>query len=384
LFAAMYAAAAGALGRAGDVGRRWLAFGVLAGFAYLAKATGELLLASAVIAAVDRWKAGAFEKRQLWLAAAGFAAVAFFLLYRNAAVWRNPFHHVGSRAMWLDDFSQFWPQADREWSEARPLVYWRSHSIGSMLMRLVVGAAVAALHWTQASGVGPESASAGTGLILPAAAAAGLRKAWKGGQRQAVLAVVAPAVPTAVLLSWAGMAGIAGTRFWLPLAASTAPFAASAILGWTKKSRAPLFLLLGAAAASVIFSAARGAFAAGPLSYWEVSAQAAETSAYLKANVDAGGFLIPYESDFSAWNAGKDLRKPYPFLSPDEELLSYMSRHGIAGILLDGEAPSSFALPRRLGPSDAFGPTTFLGWERRFHDGAKPSRFLFYRRTPPN
>lgn len=376
LFAALYCASLSVLGRAGTDRRRWALFGALAGLAYLAKATAPVLLLAAAAVALRRWGRRAAAMPHFWLACAAFAAAAGFLLYRNAAVWGSPFHNAAARAVWLDDFSQFWPRENAGWAGSGAVAYWRSHSLRGIAWRAAIGAAAVVSQLVDTLGPGPARTRAWTGLAAAACVGLGLKAAWREAERDRVLAAVVPAAFLLTALSWSAMAGIAGTRFLLPIAASLAPFAARVLDG----RRA---LIAAAALGAAQLLAASDGLAADPLEFWGLSPQAAEASRYLSDNVDERGFLIPYESDFSTWDSGPDLRRPYPFLSPDAELRSMLATRKIRHVLLDREAPSSLAISNRRGLADAFGPTSFLNWPRCFHDGSAPSRFLAFAPSCP-
>jgi 4-amino-4-deoxy-L-arabinose transferase-like glycosyltransferase len=131
----------GATAVALDRPRWWPPAGALAGLAYLAKASGLLLLATAVLTALivgvrkRVWKNGWF-----WLSFAGFLLVTWPLLARNVSLWGNPFHNWNSSAMWADRWEDTYRPAFAAHPPG-PIDYLRTHSAGAVFGRLGAGLA---------------------------------------------------------------------------------------------------------------------------------------------------------------------------------------------------------------------------------------------------
>src|SRR6185369_17560251 len=116
------------------------------------------------------------------------------------------------------------------------------------------------------------------------------------------------------------------------------------------------------AACLTLLIPARGGFSVDPRRLVSVPAPWHETSLWLTAHAGSG-YLIDYRSEYSNWDAGRDLRRAYVLSAPEAELRSYVERHGVRFALLD----------RAVGL-----PDSFLDWKRCFSDPGKPSRLSVF------
>lgn len=384
LLAALWAAAVAVLLAWRERRWAWAAFGALAGLGYLAKGDAHVLLLAAAALAARRRGRTFYKAPELWAAAAGFAATAGFLLWRNTVVWGDPFHHVATRMFWLDDWTSFMARAigPGDWTGVGPLSYWRSHTLAQIAGRLRSGAGAATLQLLEAAGPGPTAAARPAGLLVVVLAAAGALREWKDGRRDEVLAVAVPIVPLLAALAWTAPAGAQGIRFYLPIVACLWPVAAAT--AWTALRRGLELEKPAALQAGVALAAAAGllAWRAGlqedPRRLWAQPPHWDVTASWLRRQEDPQGFLISSDSIFSVWEGAEDLRRAFDFDASDDALRRYIGARRLRLVLVDTRVPSFPRHLGRLGPFDDYGPTSFLGWPRCFHDPVKPSQFLVY------
>lgn len=369
--------------------RDWLAFGLACGLAYLAKGTGHLLLLSGAALAWRGRGRGPSAAWKLGLAGAGFALAAGFLLKRNLAVWGSPFHNVNQTFLWLDEWTSMWRLAGTPaWRELGPGAYWSSHTLGQIASRFAAGAASAALELVDACGFGPAAGKRAAGLAVLAAAVHRLYAEARAGRPEPALAVGAAVLPVFGALAFGARIGATGTRLFLPLAAPLMLLAAVsaaralelAAERLPRRARAHALPVLAALLGLLALRPAAWALRLNPAGLWALPADWAATSAWVRAAAGARGYLVPYDSVFSTWDAGPDLRRPYPFEAPDAELKAVLASRGLDVIVLDRALPSGSAPAGRFGREDEAGPTSMLGRPRCFASPGRPSRFLVFAR----
>lgn len=327
LFALLYLAALELL-----LERRWLGYGAVCGLAWLSKGTGHLLLIPGALLAL-RERRG----RELALALAAFALVAAFLLARNLVLWGAPFYNINTDYLWFDDWPAVWRALDTPaWKDHGPAAYFKSHSLGQVLGRLLSGAAGAAGELVDAAGVGfpGKLANRASGALVLAAGAYGLAR-----KPRALAVVLVPLALVFAALSFGRQITATGTRLFFPLALSVMPWAAAAV--WDAAGRRTL-PVAGTVAAAALLALAPAAWAlrGSPLTAWTLPPDWAAAAERVRALSGERGFLVPYESVFSTWDRGRDLRRPYPFESPDEELRAALARKGVDVVVLDRALPS--------------------------------------------
>ena len=84
----------------------------------------------------------------IYAAAAGFLAVASFFLWRNAIVYRNPFHNFNDHALWVDGWNEVWRLLrDPEWERVGLGWYLRHHSVWALAWRVVKGGSTSSSHF---------------------------------------------------------------------------------------------------------------------------------------------------------------------------------------------------------------------------------------------
>jgi len=107
--------------------------GALAGWAYLTKGTGQLLIATFLLTAFLLYRTRAFRQPGIWAFLGAYALIASPLLVYNTARYSNPFYNFNTtHAMWLDDWEERYA-ANTELPTA--LDYLRTHSLEQMLAR---------------------------------------------------------------------------------------------------------------------------------------------------------------------------------------------------------------------------------------------------------
>jgi hypothetical protein len=380
----------------------WLAAGAAIGLAWLTKGNAHLLLVALALAGLHRFRWRFFLRPGPYVAALGFAAVSFFLLWRNAKVFGDPFHNFNARTLWLDDWQDVWTVArDGSWSEVGLGWYLERHSLWDLVERVGkgFGETMAVLTYTlgvgpsaEVPGVGPLTAGvvvprALSGIALLALAAWGLVRRYRSGRRDEVRAVAyALLVLVAALSLGARGVGEVGTRFVIPLAALLVPYAVYALLDrLAPGARAPAWLC-GAAAAGLAVKLVWFAPGLGqdPLSHFEVPAPWAETSSFLARHLRPGDFYaIPSNSLYSTFDRphpDSDPRWPYTFQTDAATMQRHLREAPHVTLLLADLEDRDFPKWRDKlsAEGDARGPLSFLDWRRCFADAGSPSRFLVY------
>ncbi len=333
LFAALYFAAVALLPLARARRAGWLAFGALAGAASLTKGGGPCLLLAAPAVAAAVWGRKAARRLEPYLALAGFALVASPLL----------------------------------WGEARVF--------GWALRRPEAPAAAARLAY------GAPAAVAGLALLL--LASAGLACWLRSKEERAdAAAILAPALGL-LLFGWSRNAALLAPGFALPIALTVlSPAFWTLRRLWARAGAASAEPLWGAGALACGLAAfAASAGATGPL--WALPPDWKATSDWLRAHRPIpDGVILDPASEFSTWDGGPDLRRPYPLAgATQDELLAQALRVGSDFFVLDravGLPPLALSAP-----ADAVGPLFFASWPRCFASPGSPSRFLIYGKTCP-
>jgi len=423
MYAAMVLACVSAIGAAIERGPlAWLGAGAMVGLTYLTKGNGHLAFLGLVSAGLVARGWRLLRAPHVYAAAAGFVAVTSFLLWRNAVVFRNPFHNFNDHALWLDGWNDVWRLLrGPEWDRVGLGWYLQHHSVWALAWRMIKGAGqtIGVLFYT--AGVGVTAATpahlrptvaatvlrVAAGVAVMALATIGVVDRYRTGHRAQVLAVTH--VGGWMLLAFAvGSQGVGGvaTRFMLPFAVLCVPFAAHTLAQlaerapaarWLARPWAPLALV-------VLFLIKLGwfapAFAANPRHAFTVPPRWAETSAWLRDHLRAGErYAAATSSLYSTWDEpfpDPDARWLYPFDLPAERMLADLAigkpasiepHHDgppppVTKVLVDTAAKGADAYRDKLaGPADAHGPLTFLGWPRCFADSDTPSRFLIYCRA---
>jgi hypothetical protein len=386
LFAGFYVLAVFAAGRARDRARDWALAGALCGLAYLAKSDGHLLLLAALAVGLRRRGARFLARPSFYIAVAAFAAVASFLLIRNVRLWGNPFHTATSKVIWLDaEVDQHRLAWTPEWDKIGPAWYLARRGVGGAAARLASGLAPVAEAAALTSGVGPNRklGCTATGLLLMTAAGFGLRRRWREGDADLAVAVAAPGAVILLLLAWFAQSGAPHVRYVFPVVASLWPFAAAELARALEKipeglrRRAATAAPAAAAAVMLLWLLPQ---AAPPLSLAQEPASWAGPSAWLNRHGDASGFLVSYQSPFSQWDSAPDLSRPYDFSAPAAELRAFCAAKGLHIAVIDPAVPVPDAADK-FGPSDAEGPTSFLGWPRCYR--GEPGGYLIFAAACP-
>ena len=134
----------------------WLGAGAMIGIAYLTKGNGHLAFLGLVTAGVAVRGRRLLIGPHIYVAAAGFLAVTGFLLWRNAVVFRNPFHNFNDHMLWLDGWNDVWRLLrDPEWDRVGLRWYLQHHSVWALPWRVIKGAgqSIGVLIYTAGPGV---------------------------------------------------------------------------------------------------------------------------------------------------------------------------------------------------------------------------------------
>jgi len=291
---------------------------------------------------------------------------------------------VNATIFWLDDWSQLWrlsPDAAL-WKSIGPAWYLRGHGAREILARVFFGAGSTASDLFWGFGTGPSALHRWLAGPLMLLAAVGLRRRWREGARSEALAFGAAAAAVLLALVWGARAGQTGVRLVFPVAASLLPFSVLGAEAALKRlgvggGRTAAAAVAGALALAFLVPSA-GGLSADPRGFIGSPPQWAPASAWLRAHVGPEGYLLPFESLFSTWDGGPDLRRPYPLLAPEAELRERLRAGGIRAILLDRTVGPAGMPADKSGPEDEFGPRTFLDWPRCYHGDERPSELLIF------
>jgi hypothetical protein len=393
----------------------WLGAGALVGLAYLTKGNAHLALVAMMTAAFTLHGRRIVLTLRPYAAVAGFAAVAFFLLWRNVIAYGgNPFHNFNDHSIWLDG----WKDTVRlmrtpEWSHIGFGWYLRHHSLGGLAWRLLkgFGQTLGALCYTSGLGVTSGTpvqattsvpsaiARIASGVAVLALAARGLTDRHRDGHRTEVVAVlhVTGWLLLAFALGGQGVGGVA-TRFMLPLTVLLVPHAAHALVTHVGPRLRPahavglVALLLGIRL--VTFA---GGLTRNPRRSFDIPPDWAETSTWLAQHLQPGErYAFPYGSLYSTWDQptpDPDARSAYDYTVETPALLAAIDQARPASIEARWDGPprpirklfldmADPDLPRYrdkvAGATDDHGLLDFLGWKRCFADTRQPSRFLIF------
>ncbi|MCC6750028.1 MAG: glycosyltransferase family 39 protein [Deltaproteobacteria bacterium] len=415
LHAALVFTAVAAIARAQDRGPvAWILTGAAIGLAYLTKGNAHLLFLPLLCVGLHLHGPRLLRRPQLYLAVLAFAAVAAFLLVRNARVYGNPLHNFNDRTVWLDRWEDTWALMNSpEWNRIGLGWYLERHSVFELAGRVLKGLGETIGVFVYVCGLGvtaaqpthlPVAAAMAlprvlTGLAVLLLAGLGMRRRYREGHRAEVLA---PLYTTGWLFLAFGVGaqgvGEIGQRFMLPFAVLYLPHAAFGLLRVAgpallrrlriPEGAAPWFVVV---AASVPLCLKLGWFASGlatnPRAHVEVPPGWARTSAWFASHLGpTERYAIPHNSLYSTWDRPfpmTDARFIYNFQGPAQPMLAHLQGAQVTKLLVDAEDRDLSRYREKLSPeADAHGALAFLGWRRCFADGARPSRFLIYCAPP--
>lgn len=391
LFAAVYFAAIAVLAGWHKRAAAWPLFGFLAGTAYLAKGNGHFLLLSAVAVGLSEYGPRFFLSRRPYAAVAGFAAGAWFLLWRNLLVWGTPFHQINEKNIWLDS-GTLAPRymASPEWARIGPLWYFQRHTPSEAASALVAGLQSAALSLVEDLGVGTHGTTLLTGAAVLLLAAEGARRCLRSERRASVAAALAPAAVLFPAFAWlCKHDGDCPRRFLYPLAVSLLPMAAAAgrelVLERLRPGRAAARRALEVCIAlAAVLALTAGDFSRDPRTLWSVPSFWSETSRWIGRHVGPEGFLSDQWSLYTNWDQPPVRKNAYPLGVPREELEAVLRARSIHHILVDLNVWALDGFKDKYGSSDAHGPTSFMGRPRCFYAPPTGSFLLVYAdRCPP-
>jgi len=346
LFAALFCAAVWTAASAGVRRWRWAGFGVFVGLAWLSKGNGHILLASLLVLGLRPWKS---EKRAVILsslsALGGFLAVSWPLLLRNSLVWKDPFHHLSSRSLWLMAGEEFVRYRHLPlWDQIGPVWFLEHHSTSEILIALASGIIEALGMFIRAAAFGPSGAMEWvTGLMVWVLIARGILLSFKEAQDQRLIAVLAPCLVLAAGCAWSAKGGESFIRYGFPVVCALLPFAfirlpKTPTLLWPALG---LFLLLGSWKGLTVDPRRQA-----PLPpFWE------KTSSFLASR--GGAYIIDHRSLFSDFDRPPRRLHAYPLDVSEQELRGFTADRGIDGAVVDGLVVST-------------GPV--LGWPLCFHE----------------
>ena len=397
----------------------WLGAGAMIGVAYLTKGNAHLAFLGLVTAGMAVRGSRLLFAPHIYAAAAGFVAVTWFLLWRNAVVFKNPFHNFNDQALWLDGWNDVWRLLrDPEWDRVGLRWYLQHHSLWALAWRVVKGAgqSIGVLLYTAGPGV-----TAGTPADL----------------RPTIVAAILRVVGGVVVLALAARGLVdryrtdIAPRCWpRPTSAAGCCWRSrSARRAWAASRRASCCRSPCSASPTRPMRWFRGASAGGrrpgsrargrasrcwfpSRSSWPGSRRRSPRTRARRSRCRRGGprrrrgsarTFKPRErlrrgtsSLYSTWDdpfPDPDARWLYLFDRPAAQMLADMARGTPASIepLHDGPAPPVTKVlvdmatndvdryrDKMAGPADDHGPLAFLGWPRCFADGDRPSRFLIY------
>ena len=380
---------------------RWFVVGGIIGLAFLTKGSGHLLWLPLLMTALVHHRGRLWRRPLVYAAAAGFFAAAFFLLIRNVKLWGNPFYNVNSAEVWLDRWRDaLVVRLTPERAQLGLGWYLRHHSLAELAIKIGrgFGEVVGLFVYTAGFGAANVPVRVATGLGVMALAVLGLRRRWRAGHRNEIVAVLSTVslFSAALVLAASGAPG-PQVRYVLPYVILLIPFAVHEAIArfgprlqaWSAARFPRLWAGALVSGAVGLWLAARLAWAVpgipgDPRGFYAVDPQAHQTSLWLSQHLAPGElFALPFESYYSTWDVPRPDLDPRWFIwfgIPAGDLLGFMRQLGISKVVLDmaDSGLSSYADKLSASPRDAHGPRTFLGWPRCFNDGALPSRFLVY------
>lgn len=376
---------------------RWLGIGALAGFAYLTKGSGHLLLAVAAGMSLRRLRFDVVRRPYFYLAIAGFALAASFLLWRNTVAYGNPFFNVNNRVAWIDTWADIWElQRSPEWNTIGLGWFVERHGWIGLVVRLVKGFfitfGVFIYSWSigfAGVSVPAEQVAANihllalpvvSGILTFLLAAYGMVMRWRSGRPEDRTLV--ETVLLATLIFWAALSvgavgGHDAPRYQMLLTFSWLPFAAHALTAKISKQR---LAVAGVIALALQIFAFRDGLAGAPSRHFAVPQNWGTTSKWLRGHLQPGDkFASGYHSLYSTWDEPRpdtDPRWIYDFSDAPAKMAGHMAKDNVKTILLDAADPD---YPYgRTGERDEEGLLSFDGWPRCFSDGGKPARFTAY------
>jgi hypothetical protein len=377
--------------------RAWaaVAAGAVIGLAYLAKGSGYLFFVPLVAVGLHSHGVALFRRPLFYGAVAGFAAVSFFLLWRNVIVFGAPLHNLNNHAVWLDNWSDIWTLSrGSEWDRVGLLWYLERHSLWDLLIRLTGGFALTTSAFVNTIGVTVPGlhplARQVVGWLLLLLAVLGMGSRFREGRRSDVLSVVCTTIIFVLAFSL-GAQGLGGVheRFMLPLVVLFVPYAVFAVVEilvpalpkeW--RSGAPWLQGLLGVVLAVQLASTLGALGR-PLTFVQVPENWRETSRWLRSHLEGGeGFALPSYSLYSTFDdpgLRTDASWAYTFQSESALMIQQMKEANIHTVLVDmHDADVPLYEDKLSADRDAKGPKRFLAWPRCFADSGSPSRFLAY------
>jgi len=373
----------------------WAAFGILVGLAYLAKGSGYFLMLAGLAYGLAWEKGRFFRKSHLYLAIGTFLLTSSFLLIRNWRVWQSPFYNFNNKVVWLDSWKQsFILSTLPEWEEMGLFWYLRDHSFYDIIVRLFSGFLMTFRTFLMSMSVGWNHPVAMliTGSVLFMFAIYGLFRQWKSDHARDVVMVSTISLLFILMFSWAAKGtGHTPIRFTFPIAASLFPFSViglreflSSQFGFTEKilGQSRRWIegsIVGISGLFLVFS--YQGFLTHPHQLYALPTYWAETSQWIKDNVDENGYLMDNWSVFSTWDCCPNQMRSHPFDIPAQFLQAFVERENIKFSLVDRSRISYDRFQEKYGEEDQFGPVSFLHWPRCFHDRNTPSLYLIYGET---
>jgi hypothetical protein len=387
LFAIFFLGSLASMDELGTKARSWIVPGILVGLAYLTKANGHILLLGLLVSGAFVFRNKVFARPPLYVSVASFLLVTSFLLTRNVRVWHDPFYFAARKNMWLDNWTQHLVLRDYDvWNQIGWRWFLEHHSAGMILRRFSDG-------FRNMAGISFESLSflsfenswrygIGAGLVI--LAGAGLTAAWKMGRHAEVTRV---SLISGILFLLFSLFSEHTLRYAFPIIICAIPYAAEASssmlqLAWEKLRRSPIdprwatgsftFLFI------ILFIRTRSVFEKDPRTFYLIPQTWQDTTAWIKTHIPEEKFIIDTWSHYSAWEEGPDHRLSYPFAVEDRLLQTFIQKKSVKYAMVESLILGNDPYREKYGKSDVYGPMSFLGWPRCFHDQKKPSRFLIY------
>ena len=373
----------------------WLLAGAFIGLAYLTKGSGYLLFLPLIVTGLVAHRGRFFLRPAFYVAIIGFIAVAWFLLWRNASLFDNPFYNFNNRVIWMDGWEELWTLSrSGEWKDVGLLWYLGHHTVFDLLWRLLkgLGISLGVLVYTAGIGVDQTVLRALTGLLMLVLAGWSMVRRYRAGHHLEIVAILA-ATGFSLMAFSVGSDGVGGTppRFVLPLVVLYVPYAGAFLvrnfLPWIVKRlegqgrvAVTVAVLLILVVKLVLHG---GALFENPMKRFKVPAIWGETSLWLKTRLKPGErFALNSHSYYSTWDQpfpDSDARWNYQFKTTKKRMLKHLKQDGIRKILIDTADQDFPDYKMKLSIiHDAKGPLHFLGWPRCFADSGRPSRFLIY------